>query len=173
MLSLLRLERKQKNFSKPFRIRIFLLSFLLWFGTETINTLIHSCSCRPKRCQTPTRWGGKYLYGLYKGVPPRISPIPFPYLLRTPENSNCFRFYFKVRVIESRLYGMFVCKLYVCLSDFAKTWPLGFRFAPGAARLQASPVFKKVGGLSSWSVHLDSPGTALTVGRWIRPGGQN
>ena len=41
------------------------------------------------------------------------------------------------------------------------------------ARRQASPVSKKVGGLLSWSVKLDSPGTALTVGGWIRPGGQN
>ena len=27
-----------------------------------------------------------------------------------------------------------------------------FRMAPGAARIQASPVSKKVGGLTSWSV---------------------
>ena len=41
MLSLLRLERKQKNYSNPFRIRIFL--FLSYsFGIETINTFIHS-----------------------------------------------------------------------------------------------------------------------------------
>ena len=32
---------------------------------------------------------------------------------------------------------------------------------------------KKVGSLPSWSVQLDSPGAALTVGGWIRPGGQN
>ena len=37
---------------------------------------------------------------------------------------------------------------YVFLSDFVKTWPLGFRLAPGAARLQASPVSKKVGWLA-------------------------
>ena len=43
---------------------------------------------------------------------------------------------------------------------------------PGATRLQASAVSKKVGGLTSWSVELDSPGTALTVGGWIRPGRQ-
>ena len=43
MLSLLRLERKQKNYSNPFRIRIFL--FLSYsFGIETINTFIHSRS---------------------------------------------------------------------------------------------------------------------------------
>ena len=41
MLSLLRLERKQNNYSKPFRIRIFL--FLSYSsGIETISTFIHS-----------------------------------------------------------------------------------------------------------------------------------
>ena len=59
-----------------------------------------------------------------------------------------------------------------CLFDFVKTWPLGFRLAPDAARLQASAVSKKVGALPSWPVQLDSPGTALTVGVWIKPGGK-
>ena len=41
MLSLLRLERKQTNYSNPFRIRIVL--FLSYsFEIETINTFIHS-----------------------------------------------------------------------------------------------------------------------------------
>ena len=41
MLSLLRLERKQKSSSKPFLIRLFL--FLSYsFGIETTNTFIHS-----------------------------------------------------------------------------------------------------------------------------------
>ena len=86
MLSLLRLERKQKkNYSNPFRNRTFLfLSYL--FGIETITTFIHSRSSlekhtrfqtkmgkvytrfRPKRRRNPTRWGGTYLYGWYKGV---------------------------------------------------------------------------------------------------------
>ena len=35
------------------------------------------------------------------------------------------------------------------------------------------PVSKKVGGLPSWSVQLGSPGTALIVSGWLRPGGQN
>ena len=71
MLSLLRLERKQKDFSKPFRIRIFF--FLSYsFGIETIKTLIQSLICflknhtrfqfRPKRHKNPTWWGGTYLY---------------------------------------------------------------------------------------------------------------
>ena len=74
MLSLFRLERKQKNYSHPFRIRIFLfVSFS--FGTETVNTFIHSVVpatqiipdsrpkwakfipvFRPKRRKNPTRW---------------------------------------------------------------------------------------------------------------------
>ena len=29
---------------------------------------------------------------------------------------------------------------------------------------------KKVWGVPSWWVQLDSPGTALTVGGWFRPG---
>ena len=61
----------------------------------------------------------------------------------------------------------------IYLSDFAKTWPLGFRMAPGEARIQVSQASENVGSLASWSVQLDSPGTAVTVGGWIRPGGQN
>ena len=79
MLSLLRLERKQKFF--PF------LSYS--FGIETINSSIHSRSrpsktlpdsilkwakripvFRPKRRKNPTQWGCTYLYSLYKGIPP-------------------------------------------------------------------------------------------------------
>ena len=91
MLSLLRLERKQNNYSNPFRIRIFL--FLSYSsGIETISTFIHSvvpsktqpdsrpkwAKCipvfRPKRRKNPTRWGGTYVYGLYKGVAPPPPP---------------------------------------------------------------------------------------------------
>ena len=61
----------------------------------------------------------------------------------------------------------------IYLSYFVKTWPLGFRLAQGEALIQVSQASKKVEGLASWSVQLDSPGTALTVGGWIRPGGQN
>ena len=57
------------------------------------------------------------------------------------------------------------------MSDFIKKWPLGFCPAPGTVWLQASAVSKKVGGLPSWSAQPDSPGTVLTVGGWIRPGG--
>ena len=95
MLSLLRLERKQNNYSNPFPIRIFL--FLSYSsGIETISTFIHSvvpsktqpdsrpkwAKCipvfRPKRRKNPTRWGGTYVYGLYKGVAP---PLPRALLL--------------------------------------------------------------------------------------------
>ena len=86
MLSLLSRQSANKNYSNPFRIRIFL--FLAYsFGIETINTFIHSvvpsktipdsrpiwAKCihvfRPKLRKTPPRRGGIYLYGLYKGVP--------------------------------------------------------------------------------------------------------
>ena len=89
MLSLLRLERKQKkNYSNPFRNRTFLfLSYLS--GIETTTTFIMTAvvpsksipdsrpksgaKCIPvfrtKRRRNPTRWGGTYLYGSYKGVP--------------------------------------------------------------------------------------------------------
>ena len=43
---------------------------------------------------------------------------------------------------------------------------------PGEARGQSIPASKIVGGLASWSVQLHSPGTALTAGGWIRPGGR-
>ena len=87
MSSLLRLGRKQKNSSNPFRIRIFL--FLSYsFGIETINTFIHSRSSlenhtrfqtkmgkvytrfQTKKPKNPIRWDGTYLYNLYKGLPP-------------------------------------------------------------------------------------------------------
>ena len=106
MLSLLRLERKQKKYSNPSRIGILL--FLSYsFGIETINTFIHSvvlsktipdsrpkwAKCipvfRPKRRKNLTRWGGTYLYihtyfiylesyGLCKG----LHPLPPPPLWR-------------------------------------------------------------------------------------------
>ena len=57
-------------------------------------------------------------------------------------------------------------RLFLYLSDFVKMWPLGFRLAQGKAQLQATAVSKNVGGLPSWLVQLDSPGTSLTVGGW-------
>ena len=82
MLSLLRLERKQKHYSKPFPIRIFF--FLSYsFGIEAINRFRHSVVplktisdsrpkwtksmsvFRPKRRRNLTRWGGVCLYSLY------------------------------------------------------------------------------------------------------------
>ena len=55
--------------------------------------------------------------------------------------------------------------VYVCLISLKPGhWVFG---------LQASQVPKNVGGMTSCSVQLDSPGTALTVGGWIRPWGQN
>ena len=50
---------------------------------------------------------------------------------------------------------------------------MGFCLALGEARLQASLVPKNLGGLTSWSVQLDSRGTTLTMDGWIKPWGQN
>ena len=76
MSSLRRLGRKQKNSSNPFRIRIFLfLSYVYSFGIDTINTFMHPRSSfenhtwfQTKMGKNPARWGGTYLYSLYKGV---------------------------------------------------------------------------------------------------------
>ena len=76
MSSLLRLGRKQKNSSNPFRIGIFLfLSYVYSFGIDTINTFMHPRSSfenhtwfQTKMGKNPARWGGTYLYSLYKGV---------------------------------------------------------------------------------------------------------
>ena len=84
MLSLLRLERKRKNSSNPFRILIFF--FLSYsFGIETPSKSIPDSRPKwpkcipvftPKRRKNPTRWGGTYLYSLYKGVPPGFQRLP-------------------------------------------------------------------------------------------------
>ena len=59
MLSLLRFERKQKYFSNPFRIRIFL--FLSYsFGIETIDTFIRSCSSLKNHTPFQTKMGKVY-----------------------------------------------------------------------------------------------------------------
>ena len=80
MLSLHSLQRKQKNYSKPFRIRTFLfLSLLIWNCNDqyvhTLRRFLETmpdsrpkwAKCipvfRPKRRKNPTRWGGTYLYG--------------------------------------------------------------------------------------------------------------
>jgi len=88
VIKVLRLERKQKSSSNPFRIRLFL--FLSYsFGIETINTFIHSRVSLENHTPFQNKMGkiytrfqskkahklypmgyGTYLYGLYKGVPP-------------------------------------------------------------------------------------------------------
>ena len=92
--SLHSIGRKHKNYSNPFRIRLFLfLSYL--FGIETIKMFILSriffenptrfqtkmgkvyTRFQTKTTQNPTRWGGTYPYGVYKGVPP-TPPPPSP-----------------------------------------------------------------------------------------------
>ena len=58
---LLRLERKQKNSSNPFRIGIFLfLSYSFWI--ETINTFIHSRSSLENHTRFETKMGKVYDY---------------------------------------------------------------------------------------------------------------
>ena len=93
MLSLLKLESKQKISSNAFRIFIFLFSRSYQFRIETTNTFIHSLSSienhtrfqtkvgkslpvfRPKRPKIHTLCGGTNLHYLYRGVPP---PPPLP-----------------------------------------------------------------------------------------------
>ena len=78
MLSLLRLERKQKNLFKSIWNSHISLSFLLTWNRNDKYVHTHRSSLgatcipvfRPKRRKNLTRWGGTYLYGLYKGVPP-------------------------------------------------------------------------------------------------------
>ena len=61
MLSLLRLEHKQKSSSKPFRIRIFL--FLSYsFGIETINRFIHSGSSLENNTRFQTKMDKVYTH---------------------------------------------------------------------------------------------------------------
>ena len=89
MSSLLRLNVQQKDFLKSISNSHITLSFLFSWNSETTNTSIHHRSSfvnytrfqtrseqsvysffRPKQSKNPTRWGGTYLYGFYKGVPP-------------------------------------------------------------------------------------------------------
>ena len=59
MLSLLRLGSKQNNSWNPFRIRMFF--FLTYsFGTETINTFIHSRSSLKNHTRFQTKMGKMY-----------------------------------------------------------------------------------------------------------------
>ena len=94
MLSLLRLECKQKNYANPFQICIFLfLSLLIWNWNDKIcsytpvvpsKTIPNSrpkwAKCMPVSDQhgakTLSDGDGTYLYGLYKGIPHRPLPPP-------------------------------------------------------------------------------------------------
>ena len=59
MLQLLRLERRQKNFSNPFGIRIFLF-FTYSFGIETINTVIRPRSSLKNHTRFQTKMDKVY-----------------------------------------------------------------------------------------------------------------
>ena len=83
MLSLLRLECKQKIIQMHFEFAYFSFSYFIWSrNDEYVHTLRRSLEnhtrfqtklglpgFRPKRRKNPTRWGGTYLCSLYKGVP--------------------------------------------------------------------------------------------------------
>ena len=72
MLSLLRLERKQTNSSKPFRIRIFL--FLSYsFGIETINIFLHSRSSRSYHSRFQTK-----ISKVYTRFQTKMAQKPYP-----------------------------------------------------------------------------------------------
>ena len=137
-LSLLRLERKQNNYSNPLRIRIFLF---LSHSFGTINTFIHSVVhsktipdsrpkwaksrpvFRPKRPKNPTRWGGTYLYGLYKRTPPPTPDLlhwnfTCNHLTKAKCESNLFACYYtlsRAYITWSRAWGDFIA----CVAKFA------------------------------------------------------
>ena len=90
------LERKPKHFSNPFRICTSFFLFYLFGIERQMRSYTHIAPSKaipdsrpkwakcifffkPKRRKTPTRWGGTYLYSLYKGVPP--PPPPCLYFL--------------------------------------------------------------------------------------------
>ena len=67
MLSSLRLECKQKNFSNPLNFLFLSYSSGIKIRSYTpkFPTKVGKVSVfRPKQCKNPTRWGGTYLYGL-------------------------------------------------------------------------------------------------------------
>ena len=76
MSSLLRLERKQKNSSKIFRIRIFLCRSYS-FGTEMINMFIHSHRSLESHTQFQTKMGKVYTRFQTKYIVVGPKPIPF------------------------------------------------------------------------------------------------
>ena len=86
----LTLERKQKKFFKFISNSHIFLFLSYSFEMETINfsyipvvpsktipdSRLKWARCIPvfraKQCKNPTRWGGTYLFGLYKGAPPPL-----------------------------------------------------------------------------------------------------
>ena len=103
MLSLVTLEGRQKKFFKlisnshiflflshSFEMETINFSYIPVVPSKTIpNSRLKWAKCIPifrrKRRKNPTRWGGTYLYGLYKGVLPgveeiRVIVIAFVYL---------------------------------------------------------------------------------------------
>ena len=92
--SLLRLKLQQKDYLKsPGKIHFdFAYSTFLFIWNWNDRTRIHNRNSyvnqtrfhgskwsitvlRPKRRKNPTLWGGTYLYGFYKGVPPGLTAL--------------------------------------------------------------------------------------------------
>ena len=98
MLSLLRLERTQKNSSKPFSIRIFpFLSYSL--GIETIDTFIDSRSSLENHARFQSKMGKVYIhfqtktaqkpYPMGQHIPMLKKGVPLPAPLAVPLRLLC------------------------------------------------------------------------------------
>ena len=80
MLSFLRLERRQKNSSNPFRIRIFSFILSYSFGTETIKTFIQSRSSLKNHTRFQTKMGKVYTRFQTKRSKPYPMGRDIPYI---------------------------------------------------------------------------------------------
>ena len=114
MSSSLRLERKQKNSSNQFRIRIFLrLSFT--FGIETINTFIHSWSSIENHTRFQTKMG-KICARFQTNIaspppPPGLTPLNGKRQELTSQGKTCcndiyffYRFFIELYIYTPVLY---------------------------------------------------------------------
>ena len=91
MLSLLRLERKQNNYSNLFRIRIFLF-LSSSFGVETISTFIHSRSSLENHIRFQTKMGKVYTRFQTKTAQGSTSSPPPPGSQTTSQLARPFTF---------------------------------------------------------------------------------
>ena len=95
--------------------------FLSPFGIETINPFKHSRSSlkNPTRFQTkmgkectrfqtkrhknPTRWGGSYVYSLYRGVPSPPPPLPGVKRAIRPSRAKFLYWYICIIIKHARM----------------------------------------------------------------------